>query len=147
MTREEKIKLAISKGYTYDENTGKIYGVKGLEITRKKDGYITTNIKYKNKSYELKLHQLAYYIKYNKIVEQIDHIDGNRSNNKIDNLREVTHQQNAFNRTTTKGYYPGKNNFKAHICINNKQIYLGTYNTEEEARKAYLDAKNIYHII
>jgi hypothetical protein len=148
MTREEKIKLAIEKGFTYDEMTGKIYGVRGNEITCKLNGYINLFICLDNKKYNLKGHQLAYYIKYGKIVDCIDHRDGNRANNKIDNLREVTKQQNNQNRTKAKGYYHFKrdNNFKAQIKVDNKTIHIGYFNTEQEARQAYLDAKKKYHI-
>jgi len=37
--------------------------------------------------------------------------------------------------------------YMASIKFNYKNIYLGLYNTEEEARQAYLDAKKVYHII
>ena len=40
-----------------------------------------------------------------------------------------------------------KNKFRAQITINGKTKYLGYYNTEAEARQAYLDAKAIYHIM
>lgn len=38
MTREEKIKLAIYKGITYDATTGKVFGVRGKEIINKNSG-------------------------------------------------------------------------------------------------------------
>jgi hypothetical protein len=78
----------------------------------------------------------------------IDHIDTNRSNNKLNNLRIVTTQQNGFNRNA-KGFSFDKrcNKFMSSIKINQKTIYLGRFNTEEEARQAYLDAKKIYHEI
>lgn len=81
--------------------------------------------------------------------QQVDHIDGNKLNNSIDNLRVVNHQQNHFNRTTAKGYYWNKRNNKwlAQIKLNGKTIGLGYYNTESEARTAYITAKLIYHKI
>lgn len=149
MTRLEKIKLAIEKGFTYDEITGKIYSRFGNEIKCKINGYINLGIYHNKKQYHLLGHQFAFYYKYKKIVEQIDHKDGNRSNNRIDNLREVTYQQNHHNRTTAKGYCFNKtrNKFISQIMLNNKNIYLGRFDTEQEARQAYLDAKKIYHII
>jgi hypothetical protein len=149
MTREEKIKLAIEKGFTYNEITGKIYSRFGREIKSKTNGYIDIAIRDSNKQFHLYGHQFAFYYKYKKIVEQIDHKDGDRTNNKIDNLREVTHRQNTLNKVKVKGYYFNKNRKKyvAEIGVDYKRIYLGYFNTEQEARQAYLDAKKIYHII
>ncbi len=151
MTREEKCKLAIEKGFTYDEVTGNIYGIRGKKIDRKNSGYINIAIRDEEKNdnfLNLSGHQFAYYYKYGKVVDCIDHIDGNRSNNKIDNLREVTNQQNQFNRRG-KGYYfnKDKNKYISYITIDKKKIHLGLYETEQEARQVYLDAKQKYHII
>ena len=79
----------------------------------------------------------------------MDHIDCIRTNNNINNLRLVNYQQNQFNRTTAKGYTYNKvaQKFQATIGINSKLIYLGLYDTKEEARLAYLQAKIIYHTI
>jgi hypothetical protein len=82
-------------------------------------------------------------------VFELDHINGIRNDNRIENLRSVTRQQNQWNRTTAKGYYwdKVKNKWRAELKLNRKKIYLGMFNTEEEARNAYLAAKQIYHVI
>jgi hypothetical protein len=82
-------------------------------------------------------------------TQQIDHIDGCRINNCVNNLRVVTNQQNSMNRTTAKGYSWNKNSkkYKASIELNNKKIHLGYFKTEDEARAAYLAAKQIHHVI
>jgi hypothetical protein len=79
----------------------------------------------------------------------IDHKNGNTTDNRIANLRNVTHQQNHCNRTRAKGYSWNKQAKKWHaeIKLNHKKIYLGCYDLEEDARNAYLEAKKIYHII
>ena len=79
----------------------------------------------------------------------IDHIDGNRINNNINNLRIVTHQENHFNRTTAKGFCwnKQKNKWQAYIYLNGKRHHLGYYTNEDDARKAYLNAKLLYHVI
>ena len=80
---------------------------------------------------------------------QIDHIDGNRENNNVSNLRIVSNQQNHFNRVNAKGYYYIEKNNKwcARIVLNSKQIYLGIFKTEKQAREAYITAKLIFHKI
>ena len=67
-------------------------------------------------------------------------------NNNLENLRIVNNQQNCFNRKS-KGFYfdKRKNKYQAKICINQNQIHLGMFDTEEEAQQAYLNAKQIYH--
>jgi len=80
---------------------------------------------------------------------QLDHIDGNRANNKLNNLRIVTRQQNNFNRINTKGVSRLKKNGKwyAQIVLNGKKIHLGYFYLEEDAINAYKEAKKKYHII
>jgi hypothetical protein len=79
----------------------------------------------------------------------IDHINHITNDNRIENLRIVTHQQNQFNRSNVKGYYWNKisRNWSSYIYLNKKLIYLGSFNTEEEAHQAYLQAKEKYHYI
>jgi hypothetical protein len=76
----------------------------------------------------------------------IDHIDRDGKNNKINNLRIVTHTENNWNKKC-KGFrmYYGK--YRAIIVVNKKQINLGLYDTQEEASKKYEEAKQKYHII
>jgi len=79
----------------------------------------------------------------------IDHINGHKDDNRIANLRNVTHQQNHCNRTTAKGYYFNKklNKYQAQIYTNGKTVHLGLFVLEADAHNAYLEAKKIYHII
>lgn len=151
MNREERCLIAIEKGYTYDPETGKIYGVKGGEIkTLRKDGYKQLCMKLNKKVYRLLGHHFAWYCFYKTTdFEQLDHINTIRSDNRIQNLRIVNNQQNCFNKKTTKGYYYCKqtNKYRATICYNYKIIALGRFDTEQEARQAYLQAKEKYHVI
>ncbi len=147
MTREEKCKLAIEMGYTYDLETGKIYSRFDREIKSKHtQGYIKI---VSRKFGELLAHQFGWYFIHKEIVEEIDHINGVRDDNRIINLRAVTKQQNHFNRTKAKGY---RYNYKwgkwtSKITLKGKQMYLGSFNTEEEAKEAYITAKQKYHVI
>lgn len=150
MNRLQKIQMAIEKGITCDVDTGKVYGVRGKElITKDQDGYLTINLRNPEKNYHLRQHQFIYYVATGKIVEQIDHINGDKVDNRIVNLREVTNQQNQHNQTKAKGYSWKKinNKWQSRIGLNGKVIHLGLFDTEIEASQAYLNAKKIYHII
>lgn len=85
---------------------------------------------------------------------EIDHIDQNKMNNRIENLRVVSASENMHNRGLRRDNssgYPGvywskrHKKYKAQIRINNKKIYLGYYNTAEEAFEAYKRAKMELH--
>jgi len=78
----------------------------------------------------------------------VDHININSIDNRIENLRILTHQQNQFN-TNTKGYSwdKKKNKWQAAISINGKKKHLGYFKKEEDARQSYLKGKEIYHKI
>ena len=146
MTRLEKCELLKSKGYTYDPDTGKIFGIHGKEITNKNEaGYITistTILKGK-----LKGQHFAWFMTYGNVdFEILDHINRDKSDNRICNLRISDYKKNAYNRDT-KGYCLDGNKWKSQIMLNGKNIHLGIFDTKEEARKAYLEAKEKYHII
>lgn len=92
------------------------------------------------------LHNPEWNIYDNSKKNQIDHIDRNKLNNNIENLRVVTHQQNQFNKDA-KGYSWHKRDkkYQASIGLNGKVIHLGCYDNEEDARNCYLEAKEKYH--
>ena len=103
-----------------------------------KDGYRA--IKIEGKKY--KAHRLIWKYHCGKDPKEfIDHIDGNRTNNNMENLRESTNQQNGYNRGPPKnnklgikGVYKHRNKYAARIIINGKNKHLGVFNTIEEAR-------------
>ena len=148
MTREEKCQIAIEKGFTYNPETGKVFGIYGKEIKTTEKGYIRLNFYLNKKLYGLKVHQFAWYWINKECVSFIDHINGQRNDNRFCNLRSVTNQENLFN-TKAKGYFYNKKNnkFIAQICLNGKRINLGAFLNKEDASAAYLEAKNEYHKI
>jgi hypothetical protein len=84
--------------------------------------------------------------------EYVDHINGNKSDNRIENLRECNAAQNAQNTsvrsdssTKIKGVSKAPNNkYRAYITINQKQKFLGIYKTKELARQARIAASINY---
>ncbi len=146
MTRKERCEVAIQLGYTYNPENGKIYGIYGKEIKAKhKEGYIYIH----NSRFQLLGHQFGWFWVNKEVVDCLDHINGIKDDNRIDNLRSVTQQQNHFNIKTVKGYYWNRkaNKWKSQIQLNGKNIYLGLFNTEDEAREAYITAKQKLHVI
>jgi hypothetical protein len=147
MTRLEKCELLKSKGFTYNPETGKIYGTSGKEITNKRnDNYIQLKIK-KDKIYFLLAHHYAWYWVYGNVeFEMLDHINRDKSDNRICNLRIVNNSLNSQNQDV-KGYCwdKSRNKWVSRISIEGNNINLGRYDTEEEARQAYLSAKLKYH--
>jgi hypothetical protein len=146
MTRLEKCETLKERGYTYNPIDGKIYNPLGKEITGKnRDGYITLNPKFFKG--DIKLHHFAWFMTYGNVdFLMLDHINRNRTDNRICNLRIVTHQENCFNRTVKGCSWNEKSKkWQSQIMLNYKKIYLGDFNTEEEARNAYLEAKKKYH--
>ena len=75
----------------------------------------------------------------------VDHVNGNKLDDRRKNLRSITHQQNCFNQRA-KGVYKYKNNkqYYAKINVDLGQIYLGSFNTFAEAKHARLDAEKKY---
>jgi hypothetical protein len=72
--------------------------------------------------------------------EELDHINGNTFDNRFCNLREATRTENRRNNHIAKGIQQQKNRFRARIWINGKNVHLGCFATEHEARHAYLIA-------
>jgi hypothetical protein len=100
-------------------------------------------------------HRLAWlYMTGSLPTHQIDHIDGDRKNNRWTNLRDVTTSVNQQNRRTPRsdnscgliGVTREKNNrFTASIRFEGKQRRLGTFATPEEAHSVYVEAKRRVH--
>ena len=126
-------------------NVGKIAG------TTAKNGYCC--IRLKGKPYYA--HRIAWLYVHGKEPEHyIDHINGIKTDNRICNLRQATHTQNArnsqkkvFNKSGFKGvhFFKQTSKWRASIMVDHKNISLGLYDTPERAHQAYCEAARKYH--
>lgn len=141
----------------YDPDTGSFTWRKPTKIGRppgtkvNKRGYVTIMIRYKNYF----AHRLAWlYMTGEWPKNRIDHINGVGSDNRFCNLRDVTVTVNAENQRRPRkdngvgflGVAKNNKRFMAKIKVNGKFVYLGTFDTPEEAHAAYLEAKRQMHV-
>ena len=106
-------------------------------------GYV--HIRVDGRSY--KAHRLAWFHVYGRWPDgDIDHINGDRGDNRIANLREATRSQNNANKAASpknrsgfKGvnYAPHVKLWRARIGVDGRSIHLGHFKTREEANAAY----------
>jgi hypothetical protein len=118
-----------------------------------KNGYISISI---GKVFYL-AHRLAWKYVYGADPALfIDHMDGDRANNRITNLREVTKSENSRNMrkalcsnksTGLIGAYlhKGASKFHSQIKVNDEVVYLGQFDSAQEAHEAYVQAKRKHH--
>ena len=95
----------------------------------------------------VKAHRAVFALAHGYLPPMVDHIDGNKSNNLVDNLRAADAHVNQHNQRAAKGYNfdKGTGKWRAQIRCNGTNHYLGVFATEEEAHAAYLNAKKVYH--
>jgi hypothetical protein len=95
----------------------------------------------------IKMHRLVLGLEHGD-PRQGDHINHDGLDNRRDNLRIVTHQQNQWNRRSPRGYnYDRSGAVRAHIRINGHLVHLGKFESPVAAHQAYLAAKSVYHQI
>lgn len=99
-------------------------------------------------------HRLAWlYVKGEWPSLDIDHKDGERSNNKFSNLTEKSRALNSQNRITSRSktgligahFDKQSGKFAAEIRLNGKRKHLGKFETAIDAHKAYIAAKILMH--
>lgn len=97
---------------------------------------------------QIKLHRLVWFMSYGKWpIGQIDHLDGDKLNNKLSNLRDVSQSVNMQNRYFVKRKNSGLP-YGVIINPNGKyvaNIRIGVFNTAEEASAAFMRAKRLIH--
>lgn len=158
MTARILTQAELKSQLNYDPDTGiftRLLAKQGVKIGdvagTNKDGYVNINVG--GRLY--KAHVLAWlYMSGVYPVCYIDHIDKNKSNNVILNLREATASQNGFNKTTQKNNKTGqkgvffdkfRNKYRVEAQINGIKKYLGRFDKFNDAKNAYLDFAIKHH--
>ena len=150
----------LKKILSYDSETGlfhwKIKPSKrfaaGMQAGTSVNGYIRIH----TNGRQYGAHRLAWLYVYGVEPEhQIDHINGNPSDNRIVNLRQATALENMQNirkpqKNNSHGnlgitYDPKKKLWRTRISINGIRKYIGKFKTQEQAAQAYLEAKRAMH--
>lgn len=109
-------------------------------------GYLTVCVDYK----KYLVHRIAWLLHFHGWpVGQIDHINGVRTDNRIDNLREATqliNMRNSRAKPSNKSGVPGvrfhQGKWSGQVRANGKQIHVGTFRTKEEAVQAVAEFRN-----
>lgn len=97
---------------------------------------------YKGKTYMV--HRIVSYIHHGAWPKhQLDHINRDQLDNRIENLRDVRQTVNMRNRNGIKGYRKKGKRYQAGYRLNKRFNYIGTYDTEQEAHDAYLSAVSV----
>lgn len=140
---------------TYNPETGQFFNNKCGKILGTFDaGYY----KFQKLGVRLMNHQWAWFYIYGIIPDRdIDHINGDRSDNRISNLRVCDHKTNLqdirersrYKKSGLKlgvSFNPNaKRQYRAHLYINGKATALGSFMTEQEAHDAYVNEKRKHH--
>ncbi len=143
---------------SYDPSTGIFTRKKSCKGCRKdsivgsktKHGYLVTSFHRK----QIYLHRLAWFFVYKEMPNGlVDHIDGDKTNNKINNLRIVNfseNAQNSFRHFDNKSGYKGvwkhsDKKWRSGICLNGKMKYLGLFDNPKDAHNAYVKESQILH--
>lgn len=127
------------------------YTEKKLSIAIVNYGYNVFRIQYRKKQKSLMVSRFLFECFLGRCLQKgevVDHIDRNKTNDNIDNLRLATQSLNLFNRlkysskqctSSFKGVHfsSREKKFIARITVNGKTVYGGAYHSEIEAAKAY----------
>lgn len=160
MNKQEEeiwIELKVGKGAYSVSSMGRMYRIFNnrcsiINGSKNKEGYLTVKILIGGKYKTFNLHSLIadtfLLDKQNGNQFVVDHIDENKINNAVSNLRIITQRKNVSKSRNPKTSYTGvynsstKGKYLASILINKKKTHLGTFNTSKEAHTAYINAVN-----
>jgi len=154
LTKEKVLELC-----QYDQTTGHLYWIFGNNQTRQKPlvGSVTKHgyRRAKINGVNTMVHRVVFLIETGRWPEgPLDHINGDKLDNRFCNLREVTASQNNCNRPKAKNgtslkkgvsYHDSTGKWRARITLQKRIVSLGLYENEEDAHAAYCKAAEQLH--
>ena len=151
VNKQEKSLSNLKEYLDYDPQTGQFTWLKtkGKAAKGRIAGCLDVSgywlVRFNKKNY--RAHRLAWYFIYGKFPSQIDHINRNKLDNRLENLRESSQQENRFNsslRDDCKSKYKGvrlpvktSKLYQSSIRKDGKVYYLGSFECKKEAALAY----------
>ena len=161
--RRKEIKMNWNEIFSYEKSTGFLYWKSKSSVYSRiaigskagylnKSGYLIVTVNFK----KLSVHRIVWEMHNDKIQDGmcIDHINGNKKDNRLENLRLATMSQNVCNQSLGKRNKSGfkgvckpknQSSWVAQICINKNITHLGYFDTKEEAYAARVAAEKEYH--
>lgn len=147
MITQEYLRL----NFVYDANTGIMSYKNGQILGKNYDGYLNCSL---NGIY-YGVHRLIWLYVHGYMPQNyIDHINGNRSDNRLCNLREATNKQNQHNAKLRKDNTSGikgvswnkkDKKWNVQLKVDKKIIHIGRFNELEQAKTAISEARRKYH--
>ena len=148
------VKKALIDKYKYEPLTGVFSNIKTGRVAKPvmDSGYVRLSVLIQGKQKNVRAHRAAYLINHNTMPVIVDHINGDRMDNRIANLRPATRSQNGCNQkvvtTSSSGYrgvYKSGCKWGARIRSGRPTLYIGLYDDAETAAAAYdLAAKELH---
>lgn len=126
-------------------NLGRVKGpLKILTPNLRKSGYVYMNLTVGGKNISKVLHRLVLLSFVGPSNLDVDHINGDKEDNRLCNLRYISARENNLAKNNVKGYHKctTTGRWKSEIWLQGKRTWLGRFDTEEEALAAYNKAKN-----
>ena len=137
MTQEELTLLA-----KYRLEDGVVYGARGrLNGVKMPNGYMATRVWIGDKCKRILLHRLVFLLTNGYLPKTVDHINRIRDDNRPENLRAADNRQQQANRCASGFTKRVKRYAKPRYEVNCDHKYIGVFDTEEEAKAAYIKAK------
>lgn len=99
-------------------------------------------------------HRLIFMFHHGYFPKEVDHIDGNKMNNRIENLRPATHAENLKNQKLRYDNKTGVKNvawvnreqkWRVKVTVNGKEKHIGYFKDRDLANLAAIKACNLYH--